>query len=73
MVRLEPPGAIGPAELREILYQGRVDVRLRPLARLDRSRTPRSTTRCRGCAAPPTSISSRRAIAPPRRARACSA
>jgi cyclic-di-GMP phosphodiesterase, flagellum assembly factor TipF len=34
MVRLEPPGAIGPAELREILYQGRVDVRLRPLATL---------------------------------------
>ena len=36
LLRLEPPGAIGPAELREILYQGRVDVRVRPLARLNR-------------------------------------
>ena len=33
-VRLEPPGAIGPSELRQILYAGRVDARLRPLASL---------------------------------------
>jgi cyclic-di-GMP phosphodiesterase TipF (flagellum assembly factor) len=32
MVRLEPPGVIGPSELRQILYEGRVDARLRPLA-----------------------------------------
>jgi hypothetical protein len=32
VVRLEPPGAIGPSELRQILYAGRVDARLRPLA-----------------------------------------
>jgi cyclic-di-GMP phosphodiesterase TipF (flagellum assembly factor) len=32
MVRLEPPGVIGPSELRQILYHGRVDVRLRQLA-----------------------------------------
>ena len=34
MVRLEPPGAIGPAELRQILYLERVDVRLRAVASL---------------------------------------
>jgi hypothetical protein len=34
VVRLEPPGAIGPSELRQILYAGRVDARLRPLASL---------------------------------------
>ena len=34
IVRLEPPGVIGPAELREILYQGRVDARLRPITSL---------------------------------------
>jgi EAL domain len=32
MVRLEAPGVIGPAELRQILYEGRVDARLRPVA-----------------------------------------
>ena len=34
MVRLEAPGVIGPSELRQILYQGQVDLRLRPLASL---------------------------------------
>jgi hypothetical protein len=34
VVRLEPPGVIGPSELRQILYAGRVDARLRPLASL---------------------------------------
>jgi EAL domain len=34
MVRLEPPGVIGPAELRHILYEARVDLRLRPIASL---------------------------------------
>jgi hypothetical protein len=34
VVRLEPPGTIGPSELRQILYAGRVDARLRPLASL---------------------------------------
>ena len=32
MVRFEPPGVIGPSELRQILYEGRVGARLRPLA-----------------------------------------
>ncbi|HSA81946.1 MAG TPA: EAL domain-containing protein [Geminicoccaceae bacterium] len=34
VVRLEPPGVMGPSELRQILYAGRVDARLRPLASL---------------------------------------
>jgi hypothetical protein len=34
MVRLEAPGVIGPSELRQILYRGRVDLRLRSLASL---------------------------------------
>jgi hypothetical protein len=34
MVRLEPPGVIGPSELRHSLYEGRVDLRLRPIASL---------------------------------------
>jgi cyclic-di-GMP phosphodiesterase TipF (flagellum assembly factor) len=32
MVRLEAPGVIGPSELRQILYEGRVEARLRPVA-----------------------------------------
>jgi hypothetical protein len=34
MVRLEAPGVIGPGELRQILYQGLVDLRLRRVASL---------------------------------------
>lgn len=34
MVRLEAPGVIGPSELRHTLYQGLVDLRLRPIASL---------------------------------------
>jgi cyclic-di-GMP phosphodiesterase TipF (flagellum assembly factor) len=34
MVRLEAPGVIGPGELRQILYQGLVDLRLRGVASL---------------------------------------
>ena len=34
MVRLEAPGVIGPSELRQTLYQGLVDLRLRPIASL---------------------------------------
>jgi hypothetical protein len=34
MVRLEAPGVIGPGELRQSLYQGRVDLRLQPVVSL---------------------------------------
>ncbi len=34
-VGLEPPGAIGPRELQRLLAEGRVDVGLRPIARLE--------------------------------------
>jgi hypothetical protein len=34
MARLEAPGVIGPSELRQILYQGLVDLRLRPVVSL---------------------------------------
>jgi EAL domain-containing protein (putative c-di-GMP-specific phosphodiesterase class I) len=40
VVRLEPPGVIGPSELRQILYAGRVDARLRPLASLAQPDAP---------------------------------
>ncbi len=36
LVRLEPPGVLGPRELQEVLAGGRVDVRLRPIASLER-------------------------------------
>jgi len=36
IVRLESPGAIAASELREILYQGQVEARLRPVASLTR-------------------------------------
>lgn len=31
MVRLKPPGVLGPSELRQLLYDGRVDIGLRPV------------------------------------------
>ena len=39
LVRLEPPGVLGPRELQEVLAEGRVDVRLRPIASLERPDT----------------------------------
>ena len=39
LVRLEPPGVLGPRELQEVLAEGRVDVRLRPIASLERPET----------------------------------
>ena len=36
LVRLEPPGVLGPRELQAVLAEDRVDVRLRPIASLER-------------------------------------